>query len=71
MAASTLFGRIIILIGGVLRMALLIKHLNLLRILLEALVVFSIDDNLRRVIYILLLGIFGRGDDLLDLQPLI
>ena len=52
-------------------MALLIKHLNLLRILLEALVVFSIDDNLRRVIYILLLGIFGRGDDLLDLQPLI
>ena len=52
-------------------MAMLIKHLNLLRILLEALVVFSIDDDLRRVHHILLLRIFGRGDDLLDLQKLI
>lgn len=45
-AASTLLGRIIVLIGGVLRMAMLVEDLNLLRILLEALIVLGIDDDL-------------------------
>ena len=51
-------------------MNMLVEDLNLLRILLEALIVLSIDDDLWRILYILLLRIFGRGDDLLDLQQL-
>lgn len=71
MAASTLPGRIVILVGGVLRMVMPVKDLDLLRILLEALIVFSVDDDLRRDLHILPLCIFGRGNDLLDLQQLI